>query len=203
MTCREDAEDAIASGADALGFNLWPHSRRFLALEEHQGWIQRLPPFVTRVAVLVNASLEEAERVARSPAFDAVQLHGDEDAAYCAAVARFGRPFIKALRVRDRRDIARADQFGTRQILIDAHVDGAFGGTGRRIDLDLAAELVRSQPGLQVILAGGLTAENVAETVRAVQPYAVDVASGVEAVDGRKDREKMRAFVEAATAGWH
>lgn len=202
ITCREDAEQAIALGADALGFNLWPGSRRYVMLEQHRGWIEQLPPFVTRVAVLVNAPLEEAERVARSPAFDAVQLHGDEDAAYCAAFVRIGRPFIKALRVRAAGDVAAADQFGTRRILIDAHVEGAFGGTGKRIDLDFASELVRRQPGLQVILAGGLTAENIEETVRAVRPYAVDVASGVESEDGRKDREKMRAFFEGATAGW-
>jgi phosphoribosylanthranilate isomerase len=101
VTNRADAEAAIALGADALGFNLFPGSKRCLDLEREAEWIAALPPFVTRVAVLVNVPIEEARRVAEHPAIDCVQFHGDEDETFCAEFARLGRPFIKALRLGD------------------------------------------------------------------------------------------------------
>ena len=100
LTNREDAETAIALGADALGFNFFEGSKRHLVLDENFAWIAALPPFVTRVAVLVNAPLPEAARVLLHPAINMVQLHGDEDAGYCERLANLGRPFIKALRIR-------------------------------------------------------------------------------------------------------
>ena len=194
ITNRDDALAAIACGADALGFNLFPGSKRHIVLDEHAGWLRELPPFITRVAVLVNAPLDEARRVASHPAIDLVQLHGDEDADYGRAL---GRPFIKALRVSGRETLAAAAACGTPLVLLDAHIPGSFGGTGTLADLDLAAELVRTRPELHVILAGGLHAENVVEVIARVRPWAVDVASGVEAEPRRKDSAKMRAFCEA------
>ncbi len=197
ITNRVDAESAIALGADALGFNFFAGSKRCVSLDEVADWAASLPPFVCRVAVLVNATFDEARRVSEHPAIDLVQLHGDEDAAYCAAMASIGRSFIKALRVRDESDIESAGGFSTPHVLIDSHVEGVFGGTGARIDLALAAECVRRHPGLNVVLAGGLTAENVREAVQVVRPFAVDVASGVEAETRRKDIAKMRDFIAA------
>ncbi len=198
ITNEHDARTAIALGASALGFNTWPDSQRFLDLAHAGAWMGQLPPFVTRVALLVNAPLEEAERIARLPFIDALQLHGDEDAAYCAEVARFGRPFIKALRLRSASDLERLERFATRHFLIDAHVEGQFGGTGIAADLALAKEFSARYPGAALILAGGLRAENVAAAVRDVRPFGVDVSSGVEAGAGRKDAALVRAFVEAA-----
>lgn len=200
VTNEEDARRAIELGADALGFNLFPGSKRCVALEREAVWIAALPPLVTRVAVLVNAPLAEARRVAAHPAIDCVQLHGDEDADYCAELARGGRPFIKALRVREARDLAGANRFWTGRVLLDAHAPGTFGGTGRMFDLALAVEARERFPGLKFILAGGLRAENVAEAIRAARPYAVDVASGVESAAGRKDAAKMAAFFAAVAA---
>ena len=197
VTSREDAVEAIRLGADALGFNLYPGSKRHLALEREAEWIRTLPPFATRVAVLVNASLDEALRVAAHPAIDIVQFHGDEDEAYCAKFAEAGRPFIKALRLRDAGSIASAPHFFTPNLLLDSDAGGAFGGTGTLIDLGLAAECVRRHPSLRFTLAGGLRPENVAGAVRMVKPYAVDVASGVESAPGIKDAGKVRAFIEA------
>ena len=194
ITNRDDALAAIACGADALGFNLFPGSKRHIILDEHAAWIRALPPFITRVAVLVNAPLDEARRIAAHPAIDLVQLHGDEDAAFGRAL---GRPFIKALRVSGRETLAAAADCGTPHVLLDAYVPGEFGGTGALADLDLAAELVRTRPELHVILAGGLCAENVAAAIARVRPSAVDVASGVETEPRRKDAEKMRAFCAA------
>jgi phosphoribosylanthranilate isomerase len=199
VTNREDAELAIALGADALGFNLFAGSKRCIDLDAEAAWIGALPTFVTRVAVLVNAPIEEARRVAAHPAIDCVQLHGDEDPAYCAALAAEGRAFIKALRLRDAGAIAEASHFSTRNLLLDAHAGAAYGGTGTLIDVVLAARLAQAHPDRQMILAGGLRVENVAAAISAVRPFAVDVASGVEsAVDPRrKDPERLAAFVQA------
>jgi phosphoribosylanthranilate isomerase len=200
ITNREDAEAAVALGADALGFNLFAGSKRCIDLEREGEWIAALPPLVTRVAVLVNVSLDEARRVAAHPAIHCVQFHGDEDAAYCAEFARSGRSFIKALRLRDAGAIAEAPLFATPHLLLDADAGAAFGGTGKPIDLALAAELARAHPTMNILLAGGLRAETVAAAVAAVRPFAVDVASGVERTGDarRKDAARMEAFIGAA-----
>lgn len=200
VTCREDAETAIALGADALGFNLFPGSKRFISLDENAAWIRELPPFVTKVAVLVNMPLADAQRVAENPALDLVQFHGDEDEKFCTEFARLGRPFIKALRLADHESIERAADFSTRDVLVDAHVPGAFGGTGAAVNLELAAAFAQRQPQLRLLLAGGLTPQNVGAAVTAVRPFAVDIASGVESSPGRKDAALIRGFVEAVRA---
>lgn len=200
VTNRDDALAAIDAGADALGFNLYPGSKRAIVLDREAEWIAALPPFVTRVAVLVNAPMEEALRVAAHPAIHAVQFHGDEDAAYCAQfAAASGRPFVKAMRLRDAGDFAGANRFSTPHVLLDADAGTAYGGAGQLIDLALAAQIRERHPALTIILAGGLRAENVAEAVRAVRPFAVDVASGVEVMGDprRKDRARIDAFVQA------
>ena len=201
ITERADAITAIALGADALGFNLFPGSKRHIDLDENAAWIGALPPFITRVAVLVNVPFDEARRIARHPAIDLVQLHGDEDPEYCARLVESGHPFIKALRIREKADIARAGEFHTPHVLIDAHVPGSFGGTGASIDLALAREMVQRHPDLHIILAGGLTPGNVADAVQIVRPFAVDVASGVEREPRRKDAPLMAAFIAAARRG--
>lgn len=192
LTSREDALAAIDAGADVLGFNTWPGSRRFIEIERHADWIAGLP--VLRVALLVGASPAEAARIAERPYVDALQLHGDEDAATCAAFAQFGKPLIKALRVGEPAHFAAAASFSTRHVLLDAHVPGAFGGTGSRVDAALARSFAERCPDLILWLAGGLTPENVADAVRQVRPRVVDVSSGVESIPGKKDFAKMRAF---------
>ncbi len=201
FTNREDAETAIALGADALGFNLFAGSKRHLLLDENADWIAALPPFVTKVAVLVNAPFDEARRVALHPAIDLVQLHGDEDADYCARFAELGVPFVKALRIRDAGDVSQAANFHTENVLIDAHVEGEYGGTGASIGLPLAREIVARHPRLRIILAGGLTPENVGEAARIAGLFAVDVASGVETSPRRKDAAKMKSFIDAVRGG--
>lgn len=197
VTNEADARAAIALGADALGFNLFAGSPRFIELEREAAWIAALPPYVTRVAVLVNVPVAEARRVATHPAIDLVQLHGDEGEGYCEELAAFGRSFVKALRVRDATSLEHADRFSTPHLLLDAHAESGYGGTGLRFDPTLAAEAVQRFPRLQIILAGGLRPDNIADAVRAVRPYAVDVASGVESAPGRKDRDKMAALMTA------
>jgi phosphoribosylanthranilate isomerase len=200
ITNREDAEAAIAAGADALGFNLFRGSKRWISLEDEARWIGALPPFVAKVAVLVNASLDTARAVASHPAIDLIQFHGDEDAAYCAEFARIRKPFIKALRIQSEADIEHAAEYSTETVLLDAQVSGEFGGTGKSVDLNLAAAFARKYPSLTWILAGGLTLESVGYAVRSVRPFAVDVASGVEVAPGKKGEELMRRFIERARA---
>lgn len=203
LTNREDALAAIDAGADALGFNLYAGSKRAIVLDREADWIAALPPFVTRVAVLVNAPLEEALRVARHPAIQLVQFHGDEDADYCARfAAESGRSFLKALRLRGAPEVAGADRFSTSHVLLDADAGAAFGGAGKLIDLALAAQICERHPALTVVLAGGLQPGNVAEAIRVVRPHAVDVASGVEAAGDprRKDRARMSQFMSAVAA---
>ena len=203
ITTEADARMAIEAGADALGFNGWPGSKRFVDLRGAGEWISTLPPFVTRVALLVNASLSEALEITSLPWIDAVQLHGDEDADYCREVVRLGRPLIKALRIGTAEEIATAGKHHTRHVLIDAHVAGHFGGTGVQADFTLAQRLRINQPALHLTLAGGLQPENVGAAIRAVRPYAVDVSSGVESAPGRKDAGLVRAFIEAVSQERH
>jgi phosphoribosylanthranilate isomerase len=198
ITNRDDALAAVDAGADLLGFNTWAGSKRFVDIARNAEWITALRRPVVRVALLVNATPEEAERVAAFPFVDALQFHGDEDADFCRWVARLGKPIIKALRARDPGALVHAGSFSTPHILLDAYVPGEFGGTGARVDLELAREFKAGHPALTLWLAGGLTPANVAESVRAVRPAVVDVSSGVEIEPGRKDAAKMRAFAGAA-----
>ena len=195
ITNRDDALAALDAGADFLGFNTWTGTKRFINLEANADWITVLPRAALRVALLVNASRAETERIAALPFVDALQFHGDEDAAFCKWAAALGKPIVKAIRARDAAAFAGAANFSTPHILLDACVPGEFGGTGARVDVELAQRFTTEHPALKLWLAGGLTAENIAAAVRAIRPAAVDVSSGVESAAGRKDAAKMRAFV--------
>jgi len=195
ITNPRDAEAAIDAGADALGFNGFPGSKRFLDLQAASPWMVELPPFVTRVVVLVNPTLAEAQAALTLAGVDRLQFHGDESPEFCAHFA--GSGFIKALAARDRATLIQAPLYGTPSILLDAFVPGVYGGSGHLIDLELAAAFVRENPNLRVLLSGGLTPENVAEAIRTVRPHAVDVASGVESHSCKKDPLRMRDFISA------
>jgi phosphoribosylanthranilate isomerase len=195
ITRREDALAAIDAGADVLGFNTWRGSKRHID-PANQDWIATLP--VLKVALLVNATPEEVKEIAALPWVDALQLHGDENADYCRVAAALGKPIIKALRADSAAAFAAADQFSTEHVLLDAHVPGAFGGTGAQVDLALVRAFNAQFPSLSLWLAGGLKPENVAAAVAAARPRVVDVSSGVEIAPGRKDPSKMRDFVAAA-----
>lgn len=198
ITNRADAEAAIELGADALGFNLYAGSKRFIELRAAAEWIRELPLLITRVAVMVNPTIAAAEEVFALPFIDAVQFHGHESAEFCAHFAARERPFFKALALRDEHSDFDARRFHTRHIVLDAFAPGQFGGTGRLIDLGLAERFARENPDVELVLSGGLTPANVAEAIGRVQPFAVDVASGVEKSPGRKDRALLRAFLKAA-----
>lgn len=199
ITNPADAWAAIDAGADALGLNCYRKSRRYLEMDIAGEWIAALPDNISKVAVLVNPTWEEAVAVGRLPFITALQLHGSETGEFCARLAEAGIRFGKALPVTDENSLAAVSTFSTRTIVLDSQSAG-FGGSGITFPWDLARRFVANEPAFRAILAGGLTPENVAEAIKAVRPFAVDVTSGVEASPGRKDHARLRAFIESARA---
>jgi phosphoribosylanthranilate isomerase len=193
ITNLDDAAAAIEAGADALGFVFCETSPRCLSLPTAARIIQELPPFVSKVGVFVNAPEAMIRTVLQQCGIDTVQLHGDESPEFCR---RFGCKVIRAFRVRDEHTLERAVEYKGHAWLLDSFVPGQTGGTGKVFNWDLARRAVALCPG--VILAGGLTPANVAEAVRQVRPYAVDVSSGVESKPGKKDHQRVRDFIRAA-----
>ena len=197
ITRTEDAELAVELGAWAFGFILWPQSARAADPVAAAGIARALRRRVRLVGVFVNPTLDAVAQAAEALHLSHVQLHGDEGPAFCAEVARrTGARVIKAVRIAGASDFQDLERFHTDLHLLDAAARGMRGGTGETWDWALAARRRRRIP---VVLSGGLTAENVAAGIAAVDPYAVDVASGVEAAPGVKDRDKLAAFLAAAT----
>ena len=193
LTRLEDALAAARLGADALGFNFWPGSRRYLAPAAAREIIRALPPLVTTVGVFVDPTRDEAMAAAAVSGVQVLQLHGDEPPEACA---RLPLPVLKAIRVRGPESLALLERYAgaVSGFLLDADSAG-YGGSGLTFDWALAARAAARAP---VLLAGGLGPGNVAEAVRAVRPWGVDVASGVEAAPGVKDHDLMARFVRAA-----
>jgi phosphoribosylanthranilate isomerase len=195
ITSLEDAHRAAEEGAWALGMIFWPRSPRRCELEEAQLVGAALRRTVQLTGVFVNQRLDEIDRAVEAAGLSLVQLHGDEGPAFCGEVARrTGAKVIKAIRVRSRASLQAAAAYHTDYLLLDAHIEGMFGGTGQTIDWDLLRD---AKLGAPVILSGGLDASNVAAAIAATEPFAVDVASGTERAPGVKDPEKLRAFGEA------
>jgi len=192
ITRREDAVLAVNLGATALGFVFWPRSPRAVASELVREITDRLPPFVSRVGVFVNESPGRIAAVAAEAGLTCVQLHGDEDA---SEYLDLRLPLVKALPVGEGFNLSAVEDLPSRVTpLLDAHDPARRGGTGRVIEWTVAAAAARVRP---LILSGGLNPENVKSAVATVNPYAVDVSSGVEAAPGTKDENKLRAFFAA------
>jgi|ERR1700730_682961 len=200
ITNLPDALKSIKLGADALGFNLFPGSKRFVEFDAARKWIAQLSPEIRKVAVLVNPTWEEALKLARSSIFDFLQLHGNESREFCRKLADQGIAFTKALPMNDKSSLQQPAAFSTERILLDSATGHGFGGTGRTFPWSLARRFVDTHPELRITLAGGLTAENVAEAIAVVRPAGVDVTTGVETAIGRKDPARLQAFVLAARA---
>lgn len=193
ITNLEDALHAVRCGADALGFVFHPGSPRWIRPEQVRGIIEGLPPFITTVGLFVNQPTEEVRKIGDFCHLDVIQLHGDETPKMCLGLVPFR--VVKALRLRDAGSLDGVDQYVVSAVLLDAWVPDRFGGTGHRCDWQLAAEVAR---GRLTILAGGLDPDCIAEAVRTVRPYAVDVSSGVESSPGIKDPDKVAAFIRNA-----
>jgi phosphoribosylanthranilate isomerase len=194
ITTWEDARLSIDLGASALGFNFYPLSPRAISPADAWSIIRRLPPFVEAVGVFVNWPPLVVHALARAVRLGSVQLHGAETPAEVDELIRKHR-VIKAVRVKRGFRVASLARYRAADvILLDGFARGLYGGTGRTLDWKLARAAGRYG---RMILAGGLAPENVAEAIRVAQPYAVDVASGVEARPGRKDPARLRAFFAA------
>ena len=192
ITRLEDAKAAVDAGANAIGFVFWPGSPRFVDPYRARAIARRLPPFVTPVGLFVNQPRDYVIGVASLVRLGAVQLHGDETPEFAASIEW---PVIKALSV-DRAAVWPAGRNDT-MLLLDAHDPVKRGGTGQTIDWPAAAAIAATR---RVLLAGGLTAENVAEAVARVRPFGIDVSSGVERAPGIKDHQRIRALFEAVHA---
>lgn len=192
ITRIEDALAAAEAGADAIGFVFYAKSPRAVDVRQARAIIAELPPFVTTVGLFVNASRCELNEILEVVPLDLLQFHGDETPQDCEG---YHRPWIKALRVRPSDDLEAACQryAGARGILLDTYVPGVPGGTGEAFDWSL----VPARLGKPIILAGGLSADNVGQAIARVKPYAVDVSGGVEQAKGIKDAAKIEAFMRA------
>lgn len=194
ITSLEDALAAVEAGADALGFMFYAPSPRCVRADQVRRIVEQLPPFVARVGVFVNSEEAFIRQTLREAGLDTVQLHGKETVDLCRSLAPI--PVMKAFRMEGPASLEALGAYAGCAWLLDSYVAGVFGGTGQIFNWDLACEAVRR--GGRVVLAGGLSPENVARAVAAVSPYGVDVSSGVEISPGRKDPDKLRAFVAAA-----
>ncbi len=184
---------AIEAGADALGFNFYPGSKRFVELEMERHWLEKMPDSVLRVAVVVNAPLDEALRLLDEPFIDAVQLHGDETVDFAKTLSsKSGKSVIKALRVQNVGSLEAVSDFAGFPVLLDAFAAGERGGTGHTFDWNWIREAPETG---QLLLSGGLNPENVAAALRLTKLRYVDVASGVEESPRLKSAEKVRRFL--------
>lgn len=205
LTRDEDVGAAVQAGADALGFVFYPASPRFVTAARAGALMAVMPPFVTPVALFVNATREEVLEVARLAPFALLQFHGDETPAECAAIAgAVGRPFMRVFRMKP--DTSAADlleyehQYRAASplfssLLLDTYVD-AYGGAGKVFDWSL----IPKELAPRVVLSGGLSVSNATDAVARVRPFAVDISSGVEQQKGIKDARKIAAFIDAVRA---
>jgi phosphoribosylanthranilate isomerase len=193
ITRAEDAFAAIEAGADALGFMFYAASPRCITPTQAAPILRALPPFVAKVGVFVDAAEVDVRSVIEECGIDTLQFHGQETPDYCR---RFQQKVIKAFRMRDASSLAATADYAQETWLLDSYVPGKPGGTGETFNWALAAQAVLR--GGRVLLAGGLTPENVGSAIQQVNPFGVDVSSGVESAPGVKDPRKIRAFIDAA-----
>jgi phosphoribosylanthranilate isomerase len=194
ITRREDAEAAVDAGADAVGFVFWQESPRYIDPFRARAIVSALPPFVTPVGVFVDQPAEYVNGVASLAQLGAVQLHGEETISFARMMKR---PVVKAISLHDDTQAAvdGIEMWPARVlILLDVHDPVRRGGTGRTIDWTAAAEVARHR---RVVLAGGLTADNVGDAIARVRPFGIDVSSGVESAPGIKDHGRLKALFEA------
>lgn len=191
ITRVEDALTAVAQGADAIGLVFYAPSPRAISIEQAAVIVQQIPAFVSVVGLFVNAEERYVKEVTSRVALDLLQFHGDETPEQCASI---GLPFIKAVRVKSDTNLVQCakDYSASRALLLDTYTEGVAGGTGHVFDWGL----IPPDLAKPVVLAGGLTAANVAAAITQVKPYAVDVSGGVEAAKGIKDAAKIAAFMQ-------
>ena len=197
ITRLEDAIAAADLGARALGFNFYKKSKRYISPEKAAEIIKNLPGHILKVGLFVNSSEKEIDRINSKLELDLLQFHGDETPEFCK---KWADKVIRAFRIENENQLDKIKKYDfVRMIIIDAAVEGKFGGTGKLSDWDIAIKA--KEYGIPLLLAGGLTPVNVSEAIKKVKPFGVDVAGGVENSPGIKSREKIRAFMHSVRRG--
>ena len=195
MTNLKDTLVTVEEGADAVGFIFYKKSPRSVTMKLVRETVLELPPFVDTVGVFVDETAEQINKIADYCNLDMVQLHGDESPTFCK---RIRRRVIKAFRVKDMQSVKKLSNFQVSGFILDTFSESLHGGTGKVFDWNLALPAKKFGP---VIMAGGLTPNNVRQAIQRVRPYGVDVCSGVESEPGIKDHKKIRFFLKNAKAG--
>ncbi len=197
-TNKDDALAAVSFGADAIGFVFYPQSPRSIDPQAAKDIISVLPPFLTTVGIFVDAEKTEIEDICAFTGIDVIQLHGSETPEDC----RIYKKTIKAIRVKDSSDLNDLSNYdAVSAFLLDTYAEDEYGGTGKTFNWDIA---VKAKKFGNIILAGGLTPENIEDAIRIVQPYGVDVSSGVEGSDkGKKDHKKLELFIQRAKSAFY
>ena len=195
ITSAADAQAAVQAGADALGLMFYAGSPRHVPMDRAREIARALPPFIIRAGVFVDPDPEEVFEAVRLCGLNLLQFHGAESPEFCE---QFGLMTMKAFRIQNADSLQPISAFRTHAILLDSYVAGQPGGTGETFNWELARQVTKL--GRPVFLAGGLTPQNVAEAVRTVEPFGVDVSSGVEQSPGKKDAKKMQDFIAAVRA---
>lgn len=203
ITHPEQAAEIFALGADAVGINLWPQSKRHMPLVIAQESLSEVAARHQLVAVLVNPNDNLLDATIASGLFQALQLHGDETPQDVERLMNRGVNVIKALQIRDAASLSQIGGFSCSSILLDAYNPGTYGGGGHAFPWELAVHAQEMFPSKHILLSGGLTADNVQTAVQQTRPIAVDVASGVESAPGIKDLTKVARFITEAHAGWN
>lgn len=194
ITNLEDAINAAELGADYIGLNFYKKSPRHIEPNKAMEIIKKIPNNVKKVGIFVNEELNTAVDTAKKLNLDLVQLHGDEKPEYCKQLKdKSKKSIIKAFRIKTNNDIKNIGRYNADFLMFDAHKDGMFGGTGKTFDWKIIKAIKKP-----FFLSGGLNPENVKDAIKIANPFAVDVASGVEEKPGKKDYEKMKKFIEAA-----
>lgn len=196
ITSATDAGKAALVGADALGFVFFKESPRYVTPKDAERIIKNVPPFISTVGIFVNDDLGFIEECVEGCGLSAVQLHGDEDTRYCVAFKNLkfkGVSLIKAIRIKDRESLSLIEECPADAFLLDAYESNVYGGTGKGFDRMLA--IVAKEYGRRIIVAGGLTPDNVRNVIKEIGPYAVDVSSGIESSPGKKNLELMEEFM--------
>lgn len=188
----DDALAAAEFGVNAIGFNFYRKSKRYITPEMAKKIIDEIPPFICVVGVFVNEEIETVRHIYDYCGIDVIQLHGDESPDYCE---KLQKRIIKAFRLKDESDIEKINLYNVNGVLVDSFKEGEYGGTGIEFNENI---IKRIRDRKKLILAGGLRVDNVEEAILKIKPYGVDVCSGVEVEPGIKDKEKMRLFVERA-----
>lgn len=198
LTSLQAARQCAEAGADAIGINFYPLSKRYHPFDQASQWLAEVPSAVARVGVFVNLPAGELDRIADSGLLDVLQFHGDESRETLQAARRYGLPLIKALPLLPETTLESLADWPADALLLDAYAPGTYGGTGHTIDWTHAAQVIAALAPRPVILSGGLHPGNIAAAVQQTRPAGVDVASGVESAPGQKDPDQVSRFIHQA-----